>query len=301
MSNADRTIWFLQRAYARTEEFVAAFVREVYLVPRAPYEDELLSEPFFDPSHFFLTDPTILPSELVHFIYHNYPTDSYTLAEAAVTDLSEGRAERAEQLLAVGAIPSLAPAALKDAAAHAEIKNVPGVSTRYPSERMMAWKNRDVERKVCVCGFDAGAAALRMFTGTVLAETRTRDAGAGGGDDTPVPAEAVALLLRKIGDRRAQLGTEWDDLLPPAEGQDRRPFIEMDEESERVMDRISFGPCQTIKYWMMPFNGTVGKYSHPLSEAEKAFSIRASRCPHEDSLTREFLAAYVLDLRRRLL
>lgn len=278
----------------RTEEFVATFVREVYLAPGAPYEDELLSQPFFDPSHFFLADPTTLPSELVHFIYHTYPTDSYKLAEAAVTDLSEGRAERAEQLLAVGAIPSLAPAKLKDAAAHAEIKNVPGVSTRYPSERMMAWKNRDVERRVCVCGFDTGAAAMRMYTDIAPGD------GAGVGNGR-LPAQALALLQPKIRDPNVQLGPEWNGILPLVEHRDRRPFFEIFEDSERVMDRISFGPCRIMKYWMLPFNGTVGKYPHPLTEAEKAFEGMANRCQHEESLTREFLVGYILELRRCLL
>lgn len=82
-----------------------------------------------------------------------------------------------------------------------------------------------------------------------------------------------------------------------------RLFLTMTEETEIAMDKISFGPCKDLEYWMMPFNGTVGKYSHPLSEVLEIFQRRANvcLCQHADKVTREFLVAFVLDLRRRLL
>lgn len=163
-------------------------MRAAYLEPGAPYEEELLSQPFFDPSHFFLAEPATLSDELVHFIYHHYPTDSYKLAQAALKDLAEGRVARAEQLFAVGAVPNLAPSELFHAATHAETKGIPGVSRTYPSERLLAWKNREVERSVCICGFDAAKAASRMLAKSVLTMGTYGDGGVG---NAHRPAHAV--------------------------------------------------------------------------------------------------------------
>jgi hypothetical protein len=260
----------------------------MYLEPGAPYEEELLSDPFFDPAHFFLAEDATLPDKLVHFIYHTYPTDSYLLAEAAVRDLTAGRVRRAEQLFSVGAVPTLAPNDVFHAATCAELKGVSGVSKTYPSERLLAWKNRDVERTVCSCGFDAGAEAANVLAHSVLAMA----------SDNVKPAQAVKLLQRKIHDLSTN---RWERVNGNASVDHPRHILQMDDEIEYAMDKVAFGSCRFMKYWMMPFNGTIGKYAHPLSELMEDFERCDRDCQHGVSMTREFLVAYVLDLKNRLL
>lgn len=293
-SNDERTEWFLSHAYVRTEAFVAAFVRTVYLKPEAIWEHELLTAPLFDPWLFFQSHDVTLPSSLVHYIYHNYPTDSHRLAETAMQDLSAGRIERAEQLFAVGAIPSLAESKFIHAVTIAEVRDNPLVSTRYPSERLLAWRPKEVTRQVCSCGFDAGAAAARMVT-----ESRFAVAALDGdtNDDAPSPALVQELLLQHIVDPK--LGHDFELLSPDPPAVTFEDWLQ--SKLDRARDKVASGPCKVIQYWMLPFNGTVGKYPYPLSDAEKALKRRRIRCQHEHRLTREFFVGYVQDLRRRLM
>lgn len=305
-SNAKRTEWFLRRAYVRAEAYVACFVREAYLLPGALFSNKLISEPPFDPWLFFASSSATLPASLTHFIYHTYPTDSGRLAEAAMKDLGAGRIERAEQLFAVGAAPSAAPREAINRACEAEL-HIPGLPSRYPSERLLNWKPKAVKRAVCSCGFDAAAAAPDDSLGRILAAA-SGVYGDNGGDGMPLSAQAQELVHRKKEDPTLDLVEQWMKLYAPdavrkwAAWADTGKRKTSESYDTLVTDQIVFGACQFVQYWMLPFNGTVGRYRYPLADAlEKDQAAWGGGCQHSCALVRQFFVAYVLDLRRRLL
>lgn len=286
----------------RDKAYVAAFVRIVYLVPGALHANTLLSEPPFDPWLFFQNDDTTLPSSLVHFIYHTYPTLSDRLAEVALRDLVDGRIERAEQLFAVGAVPSHAPAELVTDVSRARLVNVPGVSSTYPSERLLAWKIKEARRTKCSCGFDAGAAAASNAKDSLLAAPLESHDSANSDDGPQSGAKSLQeRILSKFGDKNFGLHARLVDGMEEEQPRRGKGRILIDLTGERVVDWVSAGICKIMHYWMLPFNGTVAKYPTDLADVKRTVYQRTSSCQHQDPFTRAFLVAYVTDLRRRLL
>lgn len=234
-------------------------------------KQHVASTPLFDPWLFFMRNPDVcLPSTLTHYIYHHYPTDSCHLAEVALHDLAAGRIDRAEQLFSVGAIPSLAPEETFAAATAANLSHIPRVSSTYASERLLSWKpTQAVLRKVCSCGFDASAAALAV----------NRNSKTG-------PSHQAVLL--SIADSSIDLLETWQELTEEKSV----------EYSDDVQDMAIWGECKRMQHWMLPFNGTVGRYPFPFSNVQKTLA-RCGSCQHVPSLTRDFVVEYVQSLYHR--
>lgn len=266
-TKSNRSAFILKRRYMHSVRMLRRVLRELDMPPGY----RVVYYPPLDPSDYIISGGW-LPVELLHHIYHTYPTDPLAFSQAVRHLLLRRRYAEADILLGLGADPR---SSNTDILQPSEVFFLPEHAVAHLTK--VGWSPKWLRRRSCECGWH-GVPAVPTPSQRVLLRITAQALQYVGS-----PEAVSRSIYRYIG---AAQFPECDDIKARAGDEG------VDEDASIRYPANTYSPW--IQNFMLPSSGTIAKFPVQLQDkyADVGAIVKLPHAPEHGRLAHPIRAAY---------